>query len=54
MRSNYYFLRYGWKGANIIFAGLCLQCAVKSFKFYNFEGEWPCKNLHKWPIKYKL
>ena len=44
-RSNCYFPRYGWKGANIIFAGLCLQCAVKSFKFYNFEGEWPCKNI---------
>ena len=23
--------RYGWKGANIIFAGLCLQCAVRFF-----------------------
>ena len=22
---------YGWKGANIIFAALCLQCAVSFF-----------------------
>ena len=35
---------YGWKGANIIFAALCLQCAV-SLKEYIFQtqivfGEW--------------
>ena len=29
---------YGWKGANIIFAALCLQCAV-SLKEYIFQTQ---------------
>ena len=27
--GTYLLEKYGWKGANIIFAALCLQCAVK-------------------------
>ena len=32
--ATYLLDQYGWRGANLIFAALCLQCAVSSFFIY--------------------
>ena len=34
--ATYLLEQYGWKGANLIFAALCLQCAVSIYREYHF------------------